>query len=126
MDHQEFLLALGSLVDAYARLDAALVSAAPPPMAAVLRMDGLSRAEGEEFGHPVVRWFRRSSGLRGVAVADGTLILDVPAGGSGPVLLLAGVSARHDSELPVDWRAQAVEVARVDGHVVSIAGTPSA
>lgn len=122
MDHREFLHALRSLMDAYARLDAALVASAPPPMAGVLRMDALSRAAGEEFAHPVVRWFRRGSGLRGVAVADGTLVLDVPPAGSGPVLFLAGVSAHHDAELPADWRAHAAEVGWVDGNAVTLAG----
>jgi hypothetical protein len=126
VDHREFLLALRSLTDAYTRLDAALVAAAPPPMGAVLRMDALSRAAGEEFAHPVVRWFRRGSTVRGVAVADGTLVLDVPPGGSGPVLFLAGVSARDDGELPAGWRTDAVEVAWVDGDVVALAGTPPA
>ena len=126
MDHREFLLALASLMDAYARLDAALVASAPPPMAAVLRMDALSRAAGEEFGHPVVGWFRRGSAVRGVAVADGTLVLDVPPGESGPVLFLAGVSARHDAELPAGWRADAVEVARVNGHLMTLGDSPPA
>jgi hypothetical protein len=126
VDHREFLLALSSLMDAYARLDAALLAAAPQPMGAVLRMDSLSRAAGEEFAHPVVRWFRRDSPLRGVTVADGTLVLDVPPGGSGPVLFVAGVSARYDAELPADWRARAVEVARVDGDAITLGDIPRA
>lgn len=125
MNHREFLLALRSLMDAYARLGAALVASAPPPLAAVLRMDALSRAAGEEFARPVVRWLSRGSGLRGAQVADGTLIFDVPPVGSGPVLFLAGVSARHDADLLTEWRTHAVQVARVDGDLLTLTGTAS-
>jgi hypothetical protein len=57
-----------------------------------------------------------------VQVADGALVLDVPPAGSGAVLFLAGVTARHDAELPTEWRAQAVEVARVDGNALTLTG----
>ena len=115
MRHREFLLALRSLMEAYALLDRALVAAAPGPLGAVLKMDPLSRAAGEEFAHPLVQWFHRSSRLRGVAVADGTLVFDVPAGGSGPVLFLPGTAAKVDADLEEGWRDGATSVALVTG-----------
>ena len=127
MDHRQFLLALRSLMDAYCRLNRALVAAAPGPLAAVLGMDPLSRAAGEEFAHPLVRWVRRGSRLRGVAVADGTLVFDSVAGGSAPVLFLHGVTVDEDSALPEGWRGAASRVATLlgEGEVLSLDDAPA-
>lgn len=114
MRHDVFLEALSHLVAAYRPLLPALTARLPAGLAAAARMDPLSRAVGEEFGTPLVRWFGRGSRLRAVQVDDGVLVFDAPPGGSGKVLLVPGVEATGDAELPEGWRDLAVAVGAVE------------
>jgi hypothetical protein len=117
IEHGDFLRALHGLVEAYAILSRAIAAALPPQLAAVAAVDPLTRITLEQFGDPLVRWFRRGSQLRGVHLADGTLVFDVQDGGA--VRFIPGLAAEHDDELPPDWRARSQVVARVeDGAVV--------
>jgi hypothetical protein len=109
MGHDEFLEAVQALAIAYAILSRAVARALPPQLAAVAAVDPLTRIVLEQFGDPLVGWFRRGSTVRGVRVADGTLVFDAAV-----VLFLPGVEAEHDSELPPGWRAGAREVADID------------
>jgi hypothetical protein len=114
IEHGDFLRAVRSLAEAYAILSRAVAAALPEGLAAVAAVDPLTRITLEQFGDPLVRWFRRGSRLRGVQVADGTVVFD-----DGVILFLAGVTAEHDDELPADWRAGAEQVGRIeDGAVV--------
>jgi hypothetical protein len=71
-------------------------------------VDPLTRVTLEQFGDPLVRWFSRGSLLRGVHVADGTLIFD-----EDTAVFLPGLSAEHDDDLPTDWRERGVLVGRI-------------
>lgn len=114
MDHRDFLRAVQSLAEAYAILSRAIAAALPEQLAAVAAVDPLTRISLEQFGDPLVRWFRRGSQLHGVHVADGTVVFD-----DGAVLFVSGVAAEHDSDLPADWRDHADEIGRIeDGAVV--------
>jgi hypothetical protein len=107
IEHGDFLRALHGLVEAYAILSRAIAAALPPQLAAVAAVDPLTRITLEQFGDP----------LRGVHLADGTLVFDVQDGGA--VRFIPGLAAEHDDELPPDWRARSQVVARVeDGAVV--------
>lgn len=115
MAHHDFLRAVRALAEAYAILSRAVAGALPEQLAAVAAVDPLTRIALEQFGDPLVRWFRRGSLLRGVHVADGTIVFD----GDGAVLFVAAAAAEHDAELPADWRDRAREVGRVkDGAVI--------
>jgi hypothetical protein len=117
IEHGEFLRALRGLVEAYAILSRAIGSALPPQLGAVAAVDPLTRITLEQFGEPLVRWFRRGSKLRGVHVADGTLVFDAEAG--DVVRFIRGLVAEHDDDLPSDWRARSRIVARMqDGALV--------
>jgi hypothetical protein len=114
MDHRDFLRAVQALAEAYAILSRAIAAALPEQLAAVAAVDPLTRITLEQFGTPLVRWFRRGSQLRGVHVADGTVVFH-----DGAVLFLPGVAAEDDSELPANWRGHAEEIGRIeDGAVV--------
>jgi len=64
-----------------------------------------------------VCWFRRGSQIRGVHVADGTLVFETDEGGE--ILFVAGLAAEHDDELPADWRQRSEVVASIaDGGLV--------
>jgi hypothetical protein len=115
MEHDEFLQAVCALTTAYAILSRAVARALPPQLAAVAAVDPLTRITLEQFGDPLVRWFRRGSTVRGVRVADGTLVFDTVA-----VLFLPGVRAEHDTELPSGWRDGAREVAGIDGGTLTL------
>lgn len=110
LEHREFVLAVGGLVQAYAILSRAVAGALPPQLAAVAAVDPLTRIALEQFGDPLVRWFGRGSQLRGVRVADGTLVFETDA-----VRFLPALEAEHDDELPHDWRERGHVVARLDG-----------
>jgi hypothetical protein len=115
--HGDFLRALQGLVTAYAILSRAIADALPPQLGAVAAVDPLTRISLEQFGAPLVHWFRRGSQIRGVHVADGTLVFD-PQGGES-VRFISGLAAEHDSELPADWRERSQLVARIeDGALV--------
>jgi hypothetical protein len=120
IDHREFLRALQGLTVAYAILSRAIAGALPPQLGAVAAVDPLTRVTLEQFGDPLVRWFRRGSRLRGVHVADGTLVFDADADAKGgEVLFVPGLAAEHDRELPADWRERASVVAHLEqGKVV--------
>ena len=105
MDHRDLLIAIRGLVQAYGRLNAAIVEALPPGLATVAAIDPLTRVTFEEFGHPLVRWLPAGAGVRGVRTRDGVLVLDVPVGGEGPVLFLPG--ADGEEALHDDWRDRA-------------------
>ncbi len=114
MSHGDFLRALHSLSEAYAILRRAVAAALPEQLAAIAAVDPLTRITLEQFGDPTVRWFRRGSRLRGVCVADGTIVFD-----GADVLFLPDVTAEHEEELPATWRERARRLARVkDGMVV--------
>jgi hypothetical protein len=85
-------------------------------LAAVAAVDPLTRITLEQFGDPLVRWFRRGSSVRGVRVADGTVVF----GDDGAVLFVAGIAAEHDDELPADWRDRAAEVGRMRDGVMTL------
>jgi hypothetical protein len=108
--HRDFLRALQGLAVAYAILSRGIVDALPAQLGAVAAVDPLTRISLEQFGDPLVRWFRRGSHVRGVHVADGTVVFDA----DGDVLFVADLAAEHDNELPPDWRDRAKVVARVD------------
>jgi hypothetical protein len=114
IEHRDFLRALQGLAVAYAILSRAIAGALPPQLGAVAAVDPLTRITLEQFGDPLVRWFRRGSRLRGVHVADGTLVFEADANGVGEVLFVPGLAAEHDTELPADWRDRASVVARVE------------
>jgi hypothetical protein len=55
--------------------------------------------------------------MRGVHVADGTLVFDAEDG--EVVRFIPGLVAEHDDDLPADWRARSQVVARMqDGGLV--------
>jgi hypothetical protein len=112
MSQDDFMQALRGLIEAYAILSRSIAAALPPQLAAVAAVDPLTRVTLEQFGDPLVHWFRRGSQLQGVHVADGTLVFD----SSDPVAVrfIPGVAAEHDSELPGDWRERARLVGRID------------
>ncbi|MGO9219356.1 MAG: hypothetical protein ACLP5E_16570 [Streptosporangiaceae bacterium] len=113
--HREFLRAVQALMEAYAILGRAIASALPEQLAAVAAVDPLSRIVLEQFGDPLVRWFRRGSGLRGVHVADGTVVF----ADDGAVLFVSEAEAEHDDDLPAGWRDRAEEVGRLrDGAMI--------
>lgn len=112
LGHRDFLRALEGLASAYAILSQAIADALPPQLGAVAAVDPLTRITLEQFGDPLVRWFRRGSQLRGVHVADGTLVFETQD--PGEVLFVADLAAEHDDELPTDWRAHSEVVARVE------------
>jgi hypothetical protein len=112
MAHSDFLRAVQALAEAYAILSATIAQALPAGLAAIAAVDPLTRITLEQFGDPLVRWFRRGSQLRGVHVADGTVVFE--PGDGGAVLFLPGVAAEHDDELPADWRERAEEVGRIE------------
>jgi hypothetical protein len=117
MGHDDFLRAVQALATAYAILSRATAGALPSQLAAVAAVDPVTRIALEQFGDPLVRWFRRGSRLRGVCVADGTLVFE--PGDDGAVLFVSGVAAEHDDELPADWRGRAEEVGRMrDGNMI--------
>ena len=117
MAHDDFLHAVQALATAYAILSRSVAGALPPQLAAVAAVDPVTRIALEQFGDPLVRWFRRGSRLRGVRVADGTLVFE--PGDDGAVLFASGVAAEHDDELPADWRSRAEEVGRMrDGKMI--------
>jgi hypothetical protein len=117
MAHRDFLRAVQALAEAYEILSRAIADALPPQLAAIAAVDPLTRITLEQFGDPLVRWFRHGSQLRGVHVADGTVVFE--AGDGAPVLFVSGVAAEHDDELPADWRSRAEQVGRVqDGMVL--------
>jgi hypothetical protein len=117
IEHGEFLRALRGLVEAYTILSRAIAAALPAQLGAVAAVDPLTRITLEQFGDPLVRWFRRGSTLRGVHVADGTLVLDAEDG--DVVRFIPGLAAEHGDELPADWRARSRVVARMqDGGLV--------
>ena len=118
MTHREFLEATRSLSQAYAILSRATAAVLPPQLAAVAAVDPVTRITLEQFGDPLVRWFRRGSRLRGVHVADGTLVFDT--GGDDAILFVHGVAAEHDDELPGDWRNRAEVVGRIEGGAVTL------
>jgi hypothetical protein len=122
MQHRDFVRALGYLIDAYAIFSAALFDALPAQLSAATRLDAVTLAVMRQFGAPLVRWFEHGSQLRGVRVADGTVILDAAPGEQGSVLFLAGVFAEHDRELPDDWRSSAVEVASIRANRLELVG----
>ena len=113
MAQREFLRAVQALAEAYAILSTAIAEALPSQLATIAAVDPLTRITLEQFGDPLVRWFRRGSHVRGVHVADGTIVFE--PGDGGAVLFLSGVSAEHDDELPANWRASAEEVGRMRG-----------
>jgi hypothetical protein len=113
MAQRDFLRAVQALAEAYAILSAAIAEALPSQLATIAAVDPLTRITLEQFGEPLVRWFRRGSQVRGVHVADGTLVFE--PGDGGAVLFLSGVSAEHDDELPVNWRSSAEELGRMRG-----------
>jgi hypothetical protein len=114
MKHQEFLSAAESLCSAYAILSRAVAAALPEQLASIAAVDPVTRITLEQFGDPVVRWFRRGSSLSGVLVSDGTIVFDGES-----ILFAEGVAAEHADDLPPGWREQAREVARVnEGTVV--------
>jgi hypothetical protein len=115
--HRDFLRALDGLADAYAILSQAIADALPPQLGAVTAVDPLTRITLEQFGDPLVCWFRRGSQIRGVHVADGTLVFETHEGGE--ILFVAGLAAEHDDELPADWRQRSEVVASIaDGGLV--------
>jgi hypothetical protein len=114
IDHQDFLHALAGLAQAYAILSRAIAKALPPQLAAVAAVDPLTRITLEQFGEPLVRWFGQGSQLRGVHVADGTVVLEADA-----VHFLGGVAAEHDRDLPDDWRQRSRVIARIDGGILT-------
>jgi hypothetical protein len=117
IEHGDFLHALRGLVEAYAILSRAIGGALPPQLAAVAAVDPLTRITLEQFGDPLVCWFRRGSKMRGVHVADGTLVFDAEDGEL--VRFIPGLVAEHDDDLPADWRARSQVVARMqDGGLV--------
>lgn len=117
IEHDEFLRAVQGLVVAYAILSRAIAGALPPALGAVAAVDPLTRITLEQFGDPLVCWFRRGSQIRGVHVADGTLVFDAQHGDA--VRFLPGLAAEHDDELPPDWRERSETVARMrDGAMV--------
>jgi hypothetical protein len=117
IEHGEFLLALRGLVEAYAILSRAIGAALPAQLGAVAAVDPLTRITLEQFGDPLVCWFRRGSKMRGVHVADGTLVFDAQDGDI--VRFMPGLEAEHDADLPGDWRARSRIVARMqDGRLV--------
>jgi hypothetical protein len=113
MGHSDFLQALRGLLEAYAILSRSIADALPPQLGAIAAVDPLTRVALEQFGDPLVCWFRRGSQLQGVHVADGTLVFD--SQDAGAVRFLVDVAAEHDSELPGDWRERAEIVARING-----------
>jgi hypothetical protein len=115
MEHEDFLRATESLSSAYAILGRAIAAALPEQLAAVAAVDPITRITLEQFGDPVVRWFRRGSRLRGVHVRDGTIVFDDSA-----VLFVPGLDAEHDEELPADWRDRAREVGYVSDGVMRL------
>ncbi len=118
MGHGEFLRALRGLVEAYAILGQAIAGALPPQLAAVAAVDPLTRVMLEQFGDPLVRWFRRGSRIRGVHVADGTLVFGSEDGDA--VRFIEGLAAEHDDELPADWRERSGVVARMQGGAMTL------
>lgn len=112
LGHRDFLRALEGLANAYAILSHAIADALPPQLGAVAAVDPLTRITLEQFGDPLVHWFRRGSQIRGVHVADGTLVFDTHD--PGEVLFVADLAAEHDDELPADWRERCEVVARVE------------
>jgi hypothetical protein len=118
MSHGEFLRATRALAEAYAILSRAIAGALPAQLAGVAAVDPLTRITLEQFGDPLVRWFRRGSHLRGVCVADGTVVFEGDR--DGAVLFIAGIAAEHDDELPRDWQARAREVGRFRDGVLTL------
>jgi hypothetical protein len=116
--HGEFLRALRGLVEAYAILSQAIAGALPPQLGAVAAVDPLTRVTLEQFGDPLVRWFRRGSRIRGVHVADGTLVFDSEDGDA--VRFIEGLAAEHDDELPADWRERSQVVARMQDGAMTL------
>jgi hypothetical protein len=116
MDHRDFLRAVQALGEAYAVLSRAITAALPEQLAAVAAVDPLTRITLEQFGDPLVKWFSRGSQLRGVHVADGTVVFH-----DGAVLFISGVAAADDDELPAGWRGQAKELGRIEDGVVVLA-----
>jgi hypothetical protein len=117
MDHGDFLRAVRGLFEAYAILSRSILAALPPQLGAIAAVDPLTRVALEQFGDPLVRWFGRGSSLRGVHVADGTLVFGGPD--ATAVRFLPAVAAEHDSELPRDWQEQGRIVGRIgDGELV--------
>jgi hypothetical protein len=114
MTHRDFLRAVQALAEAYAILSRVIASALPTQLAAVAAVDPLTRITLEQFGDPLVRWFRRGSRLRGVRVADGTVVF----ADDGLVLFVSGIAAEHDDDLPTDWQDRAEEVGRVQDGVM--------
>lgn len=110
MNHQDFLRAVGGLVEAYAILSQAIAKVLPPQLGAVAAVDPVTRITLEQFGDPLVRWFGRGSSLRGVHVADGTIVFETDV-----VRFVEGLAAEHDDQLPADWRRHSQVVARIEG-----------
>jgi hypothetical protein len=117
--HGDFLRALQGLVDAYAILSRAIAGALPAELGAVAAVDPLTRVTLEQFGDPLVRWFRRGSQIRGVHVADGTLVFDSQHGDA--VRFIPGLAAEHDDDLPTDWRERSHVVARMQAGAMILA-----
>lgn len=117
--HRDFLRALNGLAAAYAILSRAIADALPPQLGAVAAVDPMTRITLEQFGDPLVHWFRRGSQVRGVHVADGTLVFD--SGEEGAVRFIPGVAAEHDDDLPADWRELSEVVARVESGGIVLA-----
>jgi hypothetical protein len=112
MNHSDFLRAMRGLVQAYAILSRSIAEALPPQLGAVAAVDPVTRVSLEQFGDPLVRWFRRGSQLRGVHVADGTLVFGTDDAGS--VWFLPGIDAEHDDELPDEWWGRGLLAGRID------------
>jgi hypothetical protein len=112
MNHHDFLRAVRGMVEAYAILSQSIAEALPPQLGAVAAVDPLTRVTLEQFGDPLVRWFGRGSRLRGVHVADGTLVFGTETAGS--VWFLPDLHAEHDDELPDDWLDRGLLVGRIN------------
>ena len=116
MKSREFLQALRLQVRCYQLLHDAVRRQYPPSFARMVLMDPFSRAAGEEFGAPLVEWFPFDSPVRGVCVADGTLVFQLDQRLDVTVLFLAGVHARDAGDLPVGWQTRAERMLLLDGN----------
>jgi hypothetical protein len=121
INHRDFLRAVGGMVQAYTILSASIAEALPPQLAAVAAVDPVTRITLEQFGDPLVRWFGRGSQLRGVHLADGTLVFGDGDSDGGAVRFIEGLAAEHDDQLPQDWRERSVLVGRIEGGTLELA-----